>query len=514
MFHVVFKSSRSLTLELINQDIYYAKEPFDVYVNGALVLKQHTKNVFSLYGLLPKTCYEIKVNDFTLKVETEFESVYLNVLDFGAKGDGITDDTMAIQSAILACPKDGLIHIPKGIYYVKPLFLKSYTTIELVKDATLLGHIDRNQYPILPARVKRHDGSMLELSSWEGVPAPTFASTITGIEVLHAKIIGEGIIDENAQNSDWWVNHKVQRGGAWRPKGVFLSNCSSIGLQGITITNTPSWNLHPYFSDHIDFIDLKLISPKDSPNTDGCDPESCDVVNVIGVDFSVGDDCIAIKSGKYEMGMTYRRPTSRMTVRNCIMAYGHGAVVLGSEMSGGIKDLSVSQCYFKQTDRGLRIKTRRGRGESAIIDGITFENIYMEDVLTPLVMNMYYYCDDDGKTEYVWSKEKYPIDQRTPYLGSFKFKDIVCNNVHVAAGFFYGLPEQPIQSIELENVVFNYAKNPQKGIPAMMSFLDPMSGEGLQFRYVNKVTLKHVKLENPLGKPLILEHVLEFKEEN
>jgi polygalacturonase len=130
------------------------------------------------------------------------------------------------------------------------------------------------------------------------------------------------------------------------------------------------------------------------------------------------------------------------------------------------------------------------------------------------VMNMYYYCDDDGKTEYVWSKEKHPIDQRTPYLGSFKFKDIVCNNVHVAAGFFYGLPEQPIQSIELENVVFNYAKELEKGIPAMMSFLEPMSGEGLQFRYVNKVTLKHVKLENPLGKPLILEHVLEFKEEN
>jgi polygalacturonase len=514
MFHVVFKSSRSLTLELINQDIYYAKEPFDVYVNGTLVLKQHTKNVFSLYGLSPKTCYEIKVKEFALKVETEFESARLNVLDFGAKGDGITDDTMAIQSAIFVCPKDGLVHIPKGTYYVRPLFLKSYTTIELTKGATLLGHIDRNVYPILPARVKRHDGSLLELSSWEGVPAPTFASTITGIEVEHAKIIGEGIIDENAQNSDWWVNHKVQRGGAWRPKGVFLSNCSFIGLQGVTITNTPSWNLHPYFSDHIDFIDLKLISPKDSPNTDGCDPESCDVVSVIGVDFSVGDDCIAIKSGKYEMGMTYRRPTSHMTVRNCMMAYGHGAVVLGSEMSGGIKDLSVSQCYFKQTDRGLRIKTRRGRGESAIIDGITFENIYMEDVLTPLVMNMYYYCDDDGKTEYVWSKEKHPIDQRTPYLGSFKFKDIVCHNVHVAAGFFYGLPEQPIQSIELENVVFNYAKELEKGIPAMMSFLEPMSGEGLQFRYVNKVTLKHVKLENPLGKPLILEHVLEFKEEN
>ena len=510
MFQTIFKSSRSLTFELINQDIYYAKEAFDVYVNDQLYMKNHDKNVFSVYGLKPSTTYEVKINDFVLSVKTDDESAFLNVKDFGAQGDGVTDDTMAIQAAIYASPKDGLVHIPKGVYYVRPLFLKSFTTIELVKDATLLGHTDRSVYPILPGRITKNDGSILELSSWEGEVAPTFASIITGIEVESAKIIGEGIIDENAQNSDWWVNHKVQRGGAWRPKGVFLSNCSKIGMQGVTVTNTPSWNLHPYFSDHIDFIDMKLISPKDSPNTDGCDPESCDHVNVIGVDFSVGDDCIAIKSGKYDMGMKYRRPTSNMVVRNCMMAYGHGGVVLGSEMSGGIKDLTVSQCYFKQTDRGLRIKTRRGRGESAIIDGITFENVYMEDVLTPLVMNMYYYCDNDGKTEYVWSKEKHVVDEHTPYLGSFKFKDMVCKNVHVAAGFFYGLPEQPIQSIELENISFTYADQPVEGIPAMMSFLEPMSGEGLQFRYVNEVSLKNVTLDAPKGEPIVLENVETF----
>lgn len=510
MFNVIFTSSRSVTLELNNQDIYYAKEPFDVYVNGNICLHQVKTNVFSLFHLTPATTYEISIHHDVIKVTTEDESASLSVIDFGAKGDGVTDDTHFIQAAIFACPKGGVVEIPKGVYYIRPLFLKSHITIDLQKGATLLGSIHRSDYPILPARIQKGDDIVLELSSWEGVPQPTFASLITGIEVENVKIIGEGIIDENAQNSDWWVNHKVMRGGAYRPKGVFLSHCKHIGLQGVTVTNTPSWNLHPYFSSFIDFIDLKIISPKESPNTDGCNPESCDHVNVIGVDFSVGDDCIAIKSGKYDMGMTYRKPTSDMVVRNCHMAFGHGAVVLGSEMSGGIKNLTVSQCYFEKTDRGLRIKTRRGRGESAVIDGITFENIYMDHVLTPLVMNMYYYCDDDGKTEYVWSKDKLPIDHRTPYLGEFKFKNMVCENVHVSAGFFYGLPERPIKSISLENITFTYAKNPISDIPAMMSFLDPMTKQGLQFRYVNKVSLKHVDIKGQDGHEVVIENVVSY----
>lgn len=513
MIKVIFQSSTSLTLELVNQDIYYSKDVFDVYIDNHLTLKDVKTNVFSLYGLSPNTSYSLQIGDDQIEVKTDLESELIDVRSFGAIGDGIKNDTKAIQKAIDSCKKNGRVLITDGIYYVSSLFLKSNITIELTKGTTLLGHIDRNEYPILPAQKIKADGTILELSSWEGIPAPTHASLITGIEVENVKIYGQGIVDENAQNSDWWIEPKVQRGGAWRPKGVFLSHCQHIGLQGITIANTPSWNLHPYFSSYIDFIDLKLISPKDSPNTDGCDPESCDHVNVIGLNFSVGDDCIAIKSGKFEMGMKYRKPTSDMVVRNCLMAYGHGAVVLGSEMSGGIKNLSVSQCYFKETDRGLRIKTRRGRGESAIIDGITFENIYMKDVLTPLVMNMYYYCDIDGKTEYVWSKEVCPVDERTPFLGRFEFKNIVCENVHVAAGFFYGLPEQPIRSIKLENVKFTYAKDPIKDIPAMMSFIEPMTMQGLQFRYVNEVILKNVELDQKLENPILLENVVKFKQE-
>lgn len=507
MFKLIFKSSRSFTFELDNQAIYYSDRAFDVFLNDTLVLRDVKTNVFSIYNLMPNQKYTVRLADFEATFKTESESLSMNIMDFGAKGDGLSEDTMPIQTAILAAPKDARILIPKGTYLVGPIFLKSHITLELEKGATLLYLTDRNKYPILPARFSKPDGSFFELASWEGVAAPQYASMITGLNVENVKIIGEGVFDGNAQNSDWWVKHKVMR-GAWRPNGLFLVHSKQVALQGVTIKNTPSWNLHPYFSQHIDFIDLKIESPKDSPNTDGCDPESCTDVRIIGIDFSVGDDCIALKSGKIELGRTYKQPCERVIIRNCMMKYGHGAVVLGSEMSGGMKDIEVSQCYFLDTDRGLRIKTRRGRGKDAVIDGITFNNIYMKGVLTPLVMNMYYYCDDDGKTEYVWSKEALPVDDRTPFLGSFTFKNMVCDDVHVAAGFFYGLPEQPIRSIELENIKFSYALNPEPGIPAMMSFLDPRTKQGLYFNYVNEVKLNNVSIHGQSGEKVHFEHVI------
>lgn len=506
MFKLIFKSSRSFTFELDNQDIYYSSSAYDVFLNDTLVLQNVKTNVFSIYDLIPNQTYRVRIGTHEASFETESESLSMNVMDFGAKGDGISNDTMAIQTAIISAPAYARVYIPKGTYIVGPIFLKSHLTIELAQGATLLYLTDRAQYPILPARFTKPDGSFYELASWEGVAAPQYASMITGLNVEHVKIIGQGVFDGNAQHGDWWVKHKVMR-GAWRPNGLFLVHSKHVALQGVTVKNTPSWNLHPYFSEHIDFIDLKIESPKDSPNTDGCDPESCKDVRIIGIDFSVGDDCIALKSGKIELGKTYKQPCERVVIRNCMMKYGHGAVVLGSEMSGGMKDIQVSQCYFLDTDRGLRIKTRRGRGKDAVIDGITFNNIYMKGVLTPLVMNMYYFCDDDGKTEYVWSKEALPIDDRTPYLGRFAFKNMICEDVHVAAGFFYGLPEQPIKSIELENIQFTYAENPEAGIPAMMSFEEPRTKQGLYFNHVDEVKIKNVSIRGAATKPIELIHV-------
>ena len=491
MFNIIFKSSTSVTIEQVNNDVYKTNN-YSVYLNNKLVAENVETNVYSLFNLIPNTEYVLRINDYEQVIKTDYEYVCLNVLDFGAKGDGINNDTNFIQACINACPKNGRVYIPGGKYYTGPIFLKSDITIELAEDAHLIGDIDRNHYPILPGMTYTTDEmGEYNLGSWEGNPLDCFASIITGINVENVKIIGKGIIDGNAHNSDWWVDVRTKR-GAWRPRGVFLNHCSNISFQGVMVTNTPSWNLHPYFSKGIRFIDMRLVSPKDSPNTDGCDPESCDNVDIIGVYFSVGDDCIAIKAGKIYMGRKYNTPSSNFNIRNCSMNFGHGAVVLGSEMSGGIKNINVSQCYFNQTDRGLRIKTRRGRGKNAIIDGITFENIKMNEVLTPLVVNMFYFCDPDGHSEYVYTKEKLPVDDRTPYLGKFVFKDIDCDNVNVAAGTFYGLPEAPIESITIENMKFNYAENPIEGKPAMMDFLEPMKGQGLIFNYVNNVYLNNV----------------------
>ena len=497
-FNTIFISSRSVTIELVNDDIFETTA-YSIFLNDQLYLENQTKNVFSIFNLSPNTEYkiEIKNNNCSLykKFITKDAYVTLNVKKFGAKGDGITLDTNAIQACILSCPNNGRVFFPKGNYYTGPIFLKSNITIELDKDAKLLGDINREHYPVLPGVVYTTDEQdEYNLGSWEGNPLDCFASIITGINVENVSIIGQGVIDGNAQNSDWWVDVRTKR-IAWRPRGVFLNHCKNITLQGVTVMNTPSWNLHPYFSEDLKFLDLKLINPKNSPNTDGCDPESCKNVDIIGVYFSVGDDCIAIKSGKIYMGRKHKKPSENFNIRNCSMNFGHGAIVLGSEMSGGIKNIDVCRCLFNQTDRGLRIKTRRGRGKDAIIDGITFENIKMSDVLTPLVINMFYYCDPDGHTEYVYSKDKLPVDDRTPYLGNFVFKNIECSNVNVAAGTFYGLPEQPIKHIEINNVTFHYAQSPKEGIPAMMDGLDPMKGKGLIFNYVNDVKLVNVKFD-------------------
>lgn len=506
-----FVSSRSATFELGGEGVYFAPAPFDVFLDGTLRLEKVSTNVFSVFGLSPDSAYVLRAAEEVCRFRTRPETAFLDVRDFGARGDGITDDSSALQAAILSCPAGGTVFLPEGIFRSSPLFLKSGVTVHLAETAVLLGETDRGRYPILPASLPSPDGSEDPLGSWEGEPKPIYASLITGIGVHDAAVTGCGRIDGNAQNGDWWAHPREAVGGAFRPRGIFLSHCENVVLQGFTLANSPSWNLHPHHSSGIDVLSLRIESPKDSPNTDGCDPESCDGVRILGVDFSVGDDCIALKSGRYGPGCPRLVPCQNVTIRNCRMAFGHGGVVLGSESSGGIRGLSVSRCLFQNTDRGLRIKTRRGRGRFGVIDGVTFENIRMEGVLTPLVINMFYFCDPDGKTEYVWSKSPLPVDDRTPVLGRFVFKDIVCTDAHAAAGFFAGLPESPIGGITLENVFVRFAERAVPSVPAMMSFLEPMAKKGFLFHNVSAVSVKNVRLEGAEGDPFVLEGVGSFE---
>lgn len=509
---LIFKTARSVVVELVGQGRYDTEEPHEIYVNGSLY-ETGNKVIVSLYGLLPKTEYRIQAVlcgrcSEVLTVETEPEYVTLDVRRFGAKGDGVTDDTLFLQAAILSCPAGGRVLVPEGIYRITSLFLKSGLTLELAKGAVLRADSDRTKFPVLPGRIESTDETQdaYNLGTWEGNPLDCFSGIITGIGVSDVVITGQGTIDGGASGENWWHDPKKRR-IAWRPRLVFLNRCRNVVLQGITLKNSPSWNIHPYFSEQLRFIDLTVLNPADSPNTDGLDPESCSYVEIVGVYFSLGDDCIAIKSGKIYMGAKYQRPSEHLLIRQCCMRDGHGSITIGSEMAGGVKDLTVQDCKFLHTDRGLRIKTRRGRGRAAIIDGICFENITMDQVMTPIVINSFYFCDPDGHSDYVQSKEYYPVDERTPYIGELSFRNINAENCHVAAAYLYGLPEEKIKRVTLEHVSFSFARDARTGVAAMMDGAEETSRQGLIARNIEVLELCDVTVQGQDSDVLVLDGV-------
>ncbi len=506
----IFRTARCVTLEIETDEIFSLGEACEIYVNGGFY-GTTDRVVTGIYDLKPETEYEIRVvrgeEEETVYVTTEREFVTLNVRDFGAKGDGVQDDTLFIQAAIMACPKESRVLIPEGTYKVTSLFLKDDLRLELAKGAVLSAETAREKFPVFQGMIQSYDEEQdYNLGTWEGNPLPMFTAILTGVNVKHVVIYGQGVIEGNASMENWWYDAKVMR-GAWRPRMIFLNHCEDVVLEGITVQNSPSWNIHPYFSNQLRFIGLTVLNPKDSPNTDGLDPESCKDVEIVGVYFSLGDDCIALKSGKIYMGARYKVPCENIVIRQCCMRDGHGSITIGSEMAGGVKNLTVKDCLFLHTDRGLRIKTRRGRGRDAVIDGILFENIRMDHVMTPFVINCFYFCDPDGHTEFVRSKEKYPVDKGTPSVRRLTFRNIEAQNCHVAAAYLYGLPEQKIRQVVMEHVHVTYAENAESGVPAMMDGLDDCRKLGVFANNVEHLVLRDVTVSGQEGEAFLLDHI-------
>lgn len=498
----IFRTARCVTIEIQDGGIFETEKEYEIFVNGEFYGR--TKRVISsIYGLLPETEYRIGIRqgevEAFLQVKTDYEFVTLNVRDFGAKGDGSQDDTLYLQAAVMACPKDSRVLVPAGIYRVTSLFLKDDIRLELAAGAVLSAETDRTRFPVFPGMIPANDEVReYNLGTWEGNPLPMFSAVITGVNVKHVVIYGQGMIEGNAGPENWWKDVKVKQ-IAFRPRMIFLNRCEDVVIQGISVQNSPSWNIHPYFSRQLRFLDLTVLNPKDSPNTDGLDPESCRDVEIAGIYFSVGDDCIALKSGKIYMGARYQTPCADVTVRQCCMRDGHGSVTIGSEMAGGVKNLVVRDCLFLKTDRGLRIKTRRGRGKDAVVDGVLFENIRMDHVMTPFVVNCFYYCDPDGHSEYVRSKERLPVDERTPEIRTLVFRNINAAGCHVAAAFMYGLPEKKIGKVIMEHVRITYAEDGMTGEPAMLDGMEPCSRMGLFANNIETLILRDVHIEGQNG---------------
>ncbi|MGN1155284.1 MAG: glycoside hydrolase family 28 protein [Agathobacter sp.] len=510
MIKLLFTSSTSACFEWQNDNAYYKGETYTIYLNGEEKLTGDT-NVFSLFELKPSTKYELTsdvwsgVFEFTTKDET----ACVNVRDFGAVGDGVSDDTRACQTAINCLPEGGRLYFPEGTYVTAPLNLKSHITLELAENATILGSTDKSAYPAIPGIVTDMvTGEDVHVGTWEGVAVPMHQALLFAEYAEDITIVGRGTVDGNAPEAGWWADEHVKTYTVARPRLLFFNRCIGVHVHGILAKNSASWQLHPYFSQNVDFLDLDIQAPKNSPNTDAIDPEACDVVNIIGCRFSVGDDCIAIKSGKIDIGKKFKKPANRHTITNCLMQFGHGAVTLGSEMAGGVTNLTVNRCIFKETDRGLRIKTRRGRGKDAVIDGVLFENIKMDGVITPIVINMYYNCcDPDRHSEYVWSREPHPVDERTPYLGKFTFRNMECINCEAAACFCDGLPEQKIREITVENINFSYAENAKPFPCASQDYLEPYCKVGMYFNNVEKLAIRNVTVDGADGEELIAKNI-------
>lgn len=498
---VLSVTSRTITLELDNNLPYYNDFEFDIYLNSNFLRKEKT-NVFTIYNLNPDTEYLIEVLAKKIKIITKKESICLNVFDFNTIGDGINDDTVKIQAAIYCCPKGGCVYFPKGLYLISSLFLKSDITLYLEKDAKIIAKYDRCSFPVLP----KEQGDY-SFGTWEGSLVDCFASSITAINCHNLIIAGEGEIDERAHLGDWYVDHHTKR-IAWRGFGMYLKDCDNIEVIGIHIHNSPSWNVHPFFSNNLKFLNMKIENPPSMPTTDGLDIDCSSNCLVAGCYFSVGDDCIALKSGTYDLAKRFERASENIIIRNNYMEKGHGGVVFGSEASGGIKNIIVEKCIFENTDRGLRIKTRRGRGNIGSIDNVIFDNIYMNNVLTPFVINMYYNMGPaGGHEEYVWTKKALPFNYLTPVIGSFKFSNMKCINVGYAAGVFLGLPESLIKGIELENIYFEYNKEIEAGYPVMIEHNFKLKNAGLYCLNVGKIITKNVTFKGIIGNNIIEEEV-------
>ncbi len=493
----LFVSSRSCSVLLDAEGDYYLRTPLRLRLNG----KDRgvtDRSVLSLYGLRPDTEYTLTAAaeagaEQSLTFRTPGEAVSLDVRRFGARGDGAHEDTAALQAAICCCPPDGRVRVPAGVYRTGPLFLKSGITLELQQGAVLQLITDRDRFPVLPG-VTFTAGEDYLLGTWEGNPLDCYAAALTGIGVRDVRIIGQGIVDGQAPAGDWWENPKVRR-GAWRGRLLYLRDCENIAVQGITFRNSPSWNLHPTFSRNLLFCDVAVEAPAVSPNTDGFDPESCRGVRMLGTRFSVGDDCIAIKSGKIYMGSHYRTPCEDLEIAYCAMLDGHGGVTIGSEMAGGVRNVRVHHCYMRGNDRGLRIKTRRGRGEQAVVDQIRFEHVRMDGVKAPMVVNAFYFCDPDGYTPRVQDRNPQPVDASTPTLGEIVFENVRAENCQACAAYVLGLPEKPVRRVVLRNCSFAFAPDAKPMVPAMADGVAPVCREGILTEFVDEVVTEQVTIE-------------------
>jgi len=437
--------------------------------------------VLQLNDLLPGTDYALSSALGNLAFRTRDCAGTVDTWDFGAD-PAAADNSALLQAAINAVPEGGTLLIPAGRFVTGPLFLHSSMTVHFTEGAELAAIGDWRDWPILTDR----DGGGRVVGTWEGLPERSFAALINAIGCSDVTLTGGGIIDGGGDRGDWWSWPKETRRDARRPRTVFLAHCKDVVMTGLTIRNSPSWTVHPFHCRNLTAAALKIENPPDSPNTDGLNPESCMDTRLTGIHFSVGDDCIAVKAGKRNGACEdHLAPTKNLVISHCLMERGHGAVVLGSEMSGGITGVTIEHCRFVGTDRGLRIKTRRGRG--GMVGNIAMNDVEMDRVATAFAANAFYFCDPDGKSDAVQSRDPAPVDETTPRIADIRLSNITASNVQLAAVALLGLPEAPFTAIRIDGMRVSFDPDARADVPLMACHVPACRHEGVLAQFAEVV---------------------------
>ncbi len=419
----------------------------------------------------------------------------ISIIDYGAEsGENLNTDK--IQAAIDSTAEKGggTVFVPSGIFYTGALFLKDNVELHLSSGAVLRFYEKQESYPTVTSR-------------WEGVKTEVYASCIYATNARNISITGRGVIDGNGFL--WWkhIREHTNELKFPRPKLISFDNCENVLLRDVTLINSPSWTVNPILCRNVTCDNLTIKNPYDSPNTDGINPDSCVNVRISNCHIDVGDDCIAIKSGTEDSAEMVA--CENITISNCTMVHGHGGIVIGSEMSGGVRNVTVTNCVFQKTDRGIRLKSRRGRGGT--VEDIRVSNIVMDEVICPFVINLYYFCGVKGNDRYVWDKNPYPVTKETPSFKNIHFANITAKNVSSAAGFIYGLSEQYVEEVTFSNVHVTMAKEAVPAVPAMMSDLEKMAYRGFFIGCAKELLFDNVCIENHVGEAFHMENTSDIR---
>lgn len=446
----------------------------------------------------------------------------VDIRDFGGVGDGVTLNSDAFAKAIetLSALGGGRLVVPTGVWLTGPITMKDNIDLHVRPDAILLFSTDRDLYPIVE-------------TVFEGLDTKRCISPINAVGAKSIAITGGGTIDgngdswrqvkkskiapsqwkellksggfTNAKGDLWYPDSTSYRGAVvsdafnvpqglsteeeWnsvktylRPVMISFKECENVLLEDCLFQNSPCWNIHPLMCKNVIINNVTVRNPWYSQNGDGLDVDSCENVLVINSSFDVGDDAICIKSGKNEDGRRRARPCRNLIVDNCIVFHGHGGFVVGSEMSGGVQNIKVTDCRFLGTDVGLRFKSCRGRG--GVVENIFIEDIVMMNIPTePLLFDLHYggksavEAAAEGASPY--DVEYVPADETTPQFKDIYIRDVKCSGA-ARAMYFNGIPEKNIENIVVEDCHI-------------------VSDKGADLRYSTNVVLRNVMINQAEG---------------